>query len=158
MVYISKSPHLVLIDADSKIYHLVTRRNDALSPTTSVTSKKAPRMNNDRKTQLKKAEKVREYKTRGQGTYTPGLGSASEASQTTGTLKTFSGECPPSNSSISWVCDSYEKKAYMVGGIQPSDDSLMPTTDFYRLDITTMKWTNLMVKWDQVFYFLQICL
>jgi hypothetical protein len=98
-------------------------------------------MNDNRKARLKKAEKVGRYKAE-----RPGV-SVTDTAQTTHNLKPFLGECPPCNEAISWICDSYEKKVYLVGGRQ-SDGSFMPTTDFYRLEITSMRWTNLTVKLD----------
>lgn len=115
--------------------------------TVIVLSLSVPTMNslNDRKSRIKSSERVESYKNRrldASATIQDPLGSGNNWQ----TLKPLLGDCPPFNKGISWVCDSPEKKAYMIGGRLPGDNSLMPTTDVYCLDLTLMRWKNLTVN------------
>lgn len=57
--------------------------------------------------------------------------------------KSVTGDCPPIADKAIWISDSAENKGYMVARL--SKDNI-PTADFYCLDFSTMKWTNLTVS------------
>jgi len=100
---------------------------------------------NDRKTRLKNAERVKNYENRRRRSASGVIQDPPSTGNSWQTLKPLLGDCPPITEASCWVCDSFEKKAYMIGGRLPTDDSFTPTTDVYCLGLTSMRWKNMTV-------------
>ena len=94
---------------------------------------------NARKTRLKRAGQVRQHKSNWKRLTT----SDAVDEDTPGQTKSISGDCPPLPDKAIWIGDSAENKGYMVGRIPKHN---IPTSDFYCIDFSTMKWTNLTVS------------
>ncbi|KAK6996280.1 hypothetical protein R3P38DRAFT_2655342 [Favolaschia claudopus] len=56
------------------------------------------------------------------------------------------GEAPTQNDWELFVTDEQNNQMYSYGGVRPYDKLYKPTADFHRLNLETMSWTNLSVR------------
>ena len=73
------------------------------------------------------------------------------------------GDCPAYADHSGWAEDPSNNMVYMLGGVYPGDEDLIPTSDLYACDTRTMKWINLTVSLQInnifcLFYFILIIL
>ncbi|KAJ7883639.1 hypothetical protein B0H14DRAFT_2214073, partial [Mycena olivaceomarginata] len=55
----------------------------------------------------------------------------------------LTGDRPPLNDWESFVIDHQRERLYSYGGVAPYDKTYTPTSDFYCLNLRTMKWENI---------------